>query len=820
MPTLSDAEAVTVTGTFTVTASASDNVGIAGVQFLLDGANLGPEVTGVGPTYAYDWTTTTALNGPHTLSARARDGAGNAASAANVPVTVSNTSGLVAAYSFSEGSGTSVTDSSSNNLTGIIVGATWTTGGRYGNALSFNGTSSYVDLGNPTALQLTGSMTLEAWVNAAANPADDGQIVAKSNGSAGWQFKTSPDTGPHTFGLAVSGNSSSVTQRYSTTVRSLNTWYHVAGVYNATTGTMDIYVNGTLNDGILSGAIPNVQFNQNVNVNIGRRTGGYYFNGIIDELRIYNRALSQAEIQTDMNTPIGGTPPPPDTTPPTAPSGLSATGTSSTQISLNWVASTDNIGVTGYRVERCQGAGCSSFAQVGTVSSGTIYTDSGLTVLTSYSYRVRANDAAGNLSTYSGVATATTPDSNAPTAPNSLTATAASTSQINLSWNASTDNVGVTAYLIERCQGSGCANFTQIASGSSGTIYSDTGLAASTPYSYRLRATDAAGNLSNYSNIVSATTLGVPDTQPPTAPSNLVATAASGTQINLSWAASTDNVGVTRYLVERCQGAGCSNFAQVGTPTTTTFNDTALLAATTYSYRVRATDAANNVSSYSNVAGATTSAAAQPPIAFVQQNSAVPQTPQITVPVAYRLGQIAGDLNVVVVGWNDSTASVSSVKDTSGNAYIPAIGPTVQTGVATQTIYYAKNISTASAGANTVTVTFTIAATYPDIRIAEYSGLDTVNPLDVAVGAQGSGTSSNSGTITTTNANDLLIGANLVQTGTSGAGTGYTNRVITSPDGDILEDRVVTTIGSYAATAPISPSAQWIMQLVAFKRHP
>jgi len=583
---------------------------------------------------------------------------------------------------------------------------------------------------------------------------------------------------------------------------------------------MDIYVNGVLNNGTLRGTIPTAQFNQNVNVNIGRRTGGYYFNGIIDELRIYNRALSQAEIQTDMTTPIGGTPPPPDTTPPTPPSNLSATGTSSTQISLNWVASTDNVGVTGYRVERCQGAGCSSFAQVGTVSSGTIYVDSGLTVLTSYSYRVRANDAAGNLSAYSGVATATTPDSNAPTAPNSLTATAASTSQINLSWNASTDNVGVTAYLIERCQGSGCANFAQIASGLSGTTYGDTGLAASTPYSYRLRATDAAGNLSNYSNIVSATTPGVPDTQPPTAPSNLVATAASGTQINLSWAASTDNVGVTRYFVERCQGAGCSIFAQVGTPTTTTFNDTGLLAATTYNYRVRATDAANNVGSYSNVTGATTSAAAQPPIAFVQQNSAVPQTPQITVPVAYRLAQTAGDLNVVVVGWNDSTATVSSVRDTSGNAYILAVGPTVQTGVATQAIYYAKNISTASAGANTVTVTFTAAAIYPDIRIAEYSGLDTVNPLDVAVGAQGSGTSSNSGAITTTNANDLLIGANLVQTRTSGAGTGYTNRVITSPDGDILEDRVVTTIGSYAATAPVSPSAQWIMQLVAFKRHP
>ena len=139
--------------------------------------------------------------------------------------------GLVAAYGFDEGTGNTVKDLSGNNLTGTIVGATWTTTGMYGNALSFNGTSSYVDLGNPSALQLTGSMTIEAWVKAAANPADDGQIVAKSSGP-GWQLKTSPDTGPHTFGISVSVNSSTKAQRYSTTVPALNTWYHVAGVYD------------------------------------------------------------------------------------------------------------------------------------------------------------------------------------------------------------------------------------------------------------------------------------------------------------------------------------------------------------------------------------------------------------------------------------------------------------------------------------------------------------------------------------------------------------------------------------------------------------
>jgi hypothetical protein len=91
-----------------------------------------------------------------------------------------------------------------------------------------------------------------------------------------------------------------------------------------------------------------------------------------------------------------------------------------------------------------------------------------------------------------------------------------------------------------------------------------------------------------------------PDTTPPTAPGSLIVTAASTTQINLSWTASTDNVGVTGYKVERCSGAGCSNFTQIATPTTTTYSDTGLTASTSYSYRVRAGDAAGNLSTYSN----------------------------------------------------------------------------------------------------------------------------------------------------------------------------------------------------------------------------
>ncbi len=301
--------------------------------------------------------------------------------------------------------------------------------------------------------------------------------------------------------------------------------------------------------------------------------------------------------------------PKPDTTPPTAPANLTATATLASSINLTWTASTDNVGVAGYKVERCTGAGCVNFGQIA-APTATSFDDSGLAPSTAYSYRVGATDAAGNNSAYSNIFSTTTlaaPDTTPPTAPSNLTATASSATQVNLAWTASTDNVGVTGYIVERCSGTGCANFVQIATPTT-TTFNDTGLTASTSYFYRVRATDAAGNLSGYSNTSSAATPAAPDTTPPTAPTNLTATAASPTQINLAWTASTDNVGVTGYKVERCSGTGCANFVQIATPTTTTFNDTGLTASTSYFYRVRATDAAGNLSGYSNTASATTSA--------------------------------------------------------------------------------------------------------------------------------------------------------------------------------------------------------------------
>ena len=285
---------------------------------------------------------------------------------------------------------------------------------------------------------------------------------------------------------------------------------------------------------------------------------------------------------------------------PAAPSGLTATAASSSQINLSWTDNSTNE--SGFRIERCQGSGCTSFAQIVEVGANvTSYSNTGLAASTAYVYRVRAFNSGGN-SAYSNTATATTQAApSPPAAPSGLTATAASSSQINLGW---TDNsTNEDGFRIERCQGSGCTSFAQIAEvGANVTSYSNTGLAASTAYVYRVRAFNGGGN-SGYSNTATATTQAAGSV--PAAPSALSATAASNSQINLSW---TDNAtNESGFRIERCQGFGCTNFAQIAEvgAGVTSFSNTGLSRLTFYSYRVRAFNSAGN-SGYSNTASTNT----------------------------------------------------------------------------------------------------------------------------------------------------------------------------------------------------------------------
>ncbi len=286
----------------------------------------------------------------------------------------------------------------------------------------------------------------------------------------------------------------------------------------------------------------------------------------------------------------------PDTTAPSVPTGLSATAASCSQVNLSWTASTDTggSGLAGYKIFR-------GGVQIATTTL-TSYPNTGLAASTSYSYTVAAYDNAGNTSAQSSAASATTPacpDTIAPTVPTGLTATAASCTQVNLSWTASTDTggSGLAGYKVFR-------GGVQIATTSS-TSYSNTGLSGSTAYSFTVAVYDNAGNTSAQSTAASATTPACPDTTAPSVPTGLSATAASCSQVNLSWTASTDSggSGLAGYKVYR-------NSVQVATTTLTSFANTGLLGSTSYSYTVAAYDTAGNTSAQSTAASVTTPACA------------------------------------------------------------------------------------------------------------------------------------------------------------------------------------------------------------------
>ena len=289
-----------------------------------------------------------------------------------------------------------------------------------------------------------------------------------------------------------------------------------------------------------------------------------------------------------------------DTTAPTVPQNLVATAISTTQVNLTWLPSTDSggAGLAGYRVLR-GGVEIATTAQAN-------FSDTGLTANTAYAYSVRAYDNAtpANISANSSPANVTTfaLDTTAPAVPQNVVATAVSSTQVNLTWAPSTDSggSGLAGYRVFR-------GGVQIAT-TAATTHSNTGLTASTAYTYTIRAYDHAtpANVSaDSSPPANVTTLAAPDTAAPTAPQNLVATAVSPTQVNLTWSASTDSggSGLAGYRVLR-------GGVQIATTAATTYSDTGLTGSTAYSYTVRAYDNATpaNVSADSAVANVTTPA--------------------------------------------------------------------------------------------------------------------------------------------------------------------------------------------------------------------
>ncbi len=371
------ADGATVSGTVEVTATATDDTGVAGVQLLIDATNTGPEDT-TSP-YTLTWNTLTAANGTHTITARARDLAGNLTTSAPVTVTVTNTadSGLLAAYGMETGSGTTLTDSSPNAANAELTDGTWTTG-RYGNAVAFNGTTTRAR--TTTNLALGNAFTLQAWVNNPTNEAYETILTVGTTRDlylAGGQLSFYSDAISTTFGAIPTGS-----------------WQHVAVTYDGT--TLRAYLNGAPLGAPQAATIAPVTAPLQAGAWIFGAANADYFSGTLDEVRVQSRALTQAEIQTDLNTPVVAPPTGPvDVVPPvvnvTAPAdGATVSGT----VEVTATA-TDDTGVAGVQLLiDATNAGPEDTTSPYTLTWNTLTAANGTHTITA-----RARDLAGNLTT-------------------------------------------------------------------------------------------------------------------------------------------------------------------------------------------------------------------------------------------------------------------------------------------------------------------------------------------------------------------------------------------------------------------------------------
>jgi uncharacterized protein (TIGR03437 family) len=216
---------------------------------------------------------------------------------ATITVTAPVSTGLVAAYSFSEGTGTTVADASGNGNSGTITNATWTTSGKFGSALSFNGSSSWVTVKDSASLDFTKGMTLEGWVNPTVLSGSWRTVIIKqSTGALMYALYANTDTQQPSGHVFIA----SEFDTRGTGTLALNAWTHLAATYDG--NFLRLYVNGALaSTKAVTGAIKTSTGVLRIG---GNDIWGEYFSGLIDEVRIYNRALSVAEVASDMNAVV------------------------------------------------------------------------------------------------------------------------------------------------------------------------------------------------------------------------------------------------------------------------------------------------------------------------------------------------------------------------------------------------------------------------------------------------------------------------------------------------------------------------------------
>jgi Concanavalin A-like lectin/glucanases superfamily/Bacterial Ig domain/Purple acid Phosphatase, N-terminal domain len=476
------AASATLSGTVTVTATATDAVGVTGVQFKLDGINLGAEDT-ISP-YSVSWNTTTASNGSHTLTAVARDAAENSTTSAAVLVTVSNdttppvisgvsasgvsstgatiawttnelsdsqveygpttgygstigltsslvtshvqalsnlatntlyhyraksrdaagnlatstdftftttapvTTGLVAHWALDDGSGTTATDSSGNGNTGSLVnGPVWSTG-VLAQALTFNGAGSYVNVPHTAALNAY-PLTIAAWIKTGATTAVSA-IVNKFVAGTSNGYQLFVDNG-RLCAWYLRDAANYVYDGTSCTLAAAgfvdNRWHHVSFVVDAAGGRL--FIDGVQRTALgWAGTAGAPSTTQPVHLGDYAGAAGAVFSGLLDDVRIYNRALSPTEISNFYSGGAALIAPP-------VSSAISATGPTPSGVTIRWTTNVASASQVEYGLTTAYGASTALNTSLVTSHSVTL---NGLMAGTVYHFRVRSQDAGGNLS--------------------------------------------------------------------------------------------------------------------------------------------------------------------------------------------------------------------------------------------------------------------------------------------------------------------------------------------------------------------------------------------------------------------------------------
>jgi fibronectin type 3 domain-containing protein len=477
---------------------------------------------------------------------------------------------------------------------------------------------------------------------------------------------------------------------------------------------------------------------------------------------------------------------------PTAPTKLTVTSTTVSQINLSWTDQSTNE--EGFKIERAPGT-TTTFAQIATVGAGvTTFSDTGLGAGLTFTYRVRAFSAGGD-SAYSNTIAGTTDTkgTTAPSPPSNLVLSSSTTTQIVIGW---TDNSGnEDGFKIERAPGTS-SSFSEIETvGANVTTYANTGLTAGSTFTYRVRAFNSGGD-SPFSNTIAGTTA----TASPSPPSNLVLSSSTTTQIVIGW---TDNSGnEDGFKIERAPGTS-SSFSEIETvgANVTTFSDTGLGAGLTFTYRVRAYNAGGN-SAYSNtIAGTTGTVSPSPPSNLVLSSSTTTQ---------------------IVIGWTDNSSNEDGFKierapgTTSVFTQIATVGADVTTytniGLAAGTTFTyrvrAFNAGGNSPFSNTIAGTTATASPSPPSNLVLSSSTTTqivIGWTDNSSNEEGfkieraPGTSSSFSEIET-------VGANVTTFSDAGLGAGltftYRVRAFNAGGNSAYSNTIAGTTGTVSPSAP------------------